>query len=259
MTYRAPLTALLGLLVSCGPADDAGPPPSRSTDGAATEAPAPPVGGEGPASAAAPPRTAAAANGAGDAPARVVFLGTSLTAGLGLLRDAERYTEVLQAMADSAHLPVELVNAGVSGETSAGGLRRLEWVLAEPLDVLVVELGANDGLRGIPVAAMRENLAEIVRRGRARWPDLRVLLVSMEAPPNLGPRYTADFRETFPAVAREEGAELAPFLLDGVAGVASLNQEDRIHPNPEGHRRIAENLWPHLERVVRDALEGEGR
>jgi acyl-CoA thioesterase-1 len=185
---------------------------------------------------------------------RAVFLGTSLTAGLGLLRDTERFTDVLQAMADSAGLPVTVVNAGLSGDTSAGGLRRLDWVLQEPADVLVVELGANDGLRGQSVQAMRDNLDAVILRAREMSPDVRIVLVAMEAPPNMGQRYTTDFRQAFVDLAREHDVTLAPFLLEGVAGDPALNQGDRIHPNAEGHRRIAGTLWPHIEPVFREAV-----
>jgi acyl-CoA thioesterase-1 len=185
--------------------------------------------------------------------ARAVFLGTSLTAGFGLMRDAERFTELLQGMADSAGIPVEVVNAGLSGDTSAGGLRRLDWVLQEPADVLIVELGANDGLRGQSVPAMKENLARVIERARELSPGIRIALARMEAPPNLGARYTAEFRGAFDELARENDVLLLPFLLDGVAGVPELNQGDRIHPTAEGHRKVAETLWPHLEPLFREA------
>ncbi len=184
----------------------------------------------------------------------VVFLGTSLTAGLGLERDADRWPSVLAEMADSAGRPFRLVNAGVSGETSAGGLRRLDWILREPVDVLVLELGANDGLRGQSPEALASNLTEIVRRTRARHPRARIVLAGMEAPPNLGTAYTATFRAVFPAVADAEDVALIPFLLDGVAGVPELNQDDRIHPTAEGHRRIAANAWPTLVETL-DSVE----
>ena len=188
----------------------------------------------------------------------VVFLGTSLTAGLGLEREADTYVSVLEDMADSAGIPFRAVNAGVSGETSAGGLRRLDWVLRNRLDVLVIELGANDGLRGQEPAAMLENLTEIVRRTRTRYPGVRIVLAGMEAPPNLGATYTAGFREVFPDVAESEDTYLIPFLLDGVAGVPELNQSDRIHPTPEGHRRIATTAWPVLTEVLA-SLDEEAR
>lgn len=186
----------------------------------------------------------------------VVFLGTSLTAGLGLERTQDTYVSRVAELADSAGLPIRAVNAGVSGETSAGGLRRLDWILREPLDVLVLELGANDGLRGQDPAALAANLAEIVDRTRTRYPGAAVLIAGMEAPPNLGEAYTTFFRSVFREVAREKGAELVPFLLDGVAGVPELNQSDGIHPTPEGHRRMATTLWPHLEPMLR-RLEDE--
>jgi acyl-CoA thioesterase-1 len=186
-----------------------------------------------------------------DRPA-VVFLGTSLTAGLGLDREAETYVSRLAEMGDSAGKSFRAVNAGVSGETSAGGLRRLDWVLREPVDILVLELGANDGLRGHDPSALEDNLTQIVRRTRTRYPDARVIVAGMEAPPNLGEAYTAAFRRVFLEVADREGTELVPFLLDGVAGVAELNQDDRIHPTAEGHRRMAVNAWPVLESVLDD-------
>jgi len=181
---------------------------------------------------------------------RVVFLGTSLTAGFGLEVEADGYVSVLARLAETDGHPIRAVNAGVSGETSAGGLRRLDWILREPLDVLVVELGANDGLRGQAPDAMAENLTEIIQRTRTRYPEVRFMIAGMEAPPNLGDAYTSAFRAVFPAVAEEEDAVLIPFLLVGVAGVPELNQDDRIHPTPEGHRRIAETVWP----ILRDVL-----
>ncbi|MGD2045076.1 MAG: arylesterase [Gemmatimonadota bacterium] len=173
----------------------------------------------------------------------VVFLGTSLTAGLGLERDEDTYVARIAEMADSAGTPIRAVNAGVSGETSAGGLRRLDWVLREPLDVLVIELGANDGLRGLSPVQMSNNLIQIARRTRTRYPDARIVLAGMEAPPNLGPLYTEAFHAVFNTVADESDALLIPFLLDGVAGVPELNQNDGIHPTPEGHRILAQNAW----------------
>lgn len=173
----------------------------------------------------------------------VVFLGTSLTAGLGLERDEDTYVARIAELADSAGTPIRAVNAGVSGETSAGGLRRLDWVLREPLDVLVVELGANDGLRGLDPFQLADNLTQIARRTRTRYPDARIVIAGMQAPPNLGPLYTEAFRTTFDSIAEREDALLIPFLLDGVAGVPELNQRDGIHPTPEGHRILAENAW----------------
>jgi acyl-CoA thioesterase-1 len=180
----------------------------------------------------------------------VVFLGTSLTAGLGLLSDEDTYVARVAELADSAGMPIRVVNAGVSGETSAGGLRRLDWVLREPLDVLVIELGANDGLRGQDPFALQNNLTEIIRRTRARYPDADIVLAGMEAPPNLGPLYTATFHQVYPSVAESEGAVLIPFILDGVAGVPSLNQSDGIHPTADGHRMMARHVWSVLGPVL---------
>jgi len=187
--------------------------------------------------------TAATAPAAADDRPVVVFLGTSLTAGLGLASDEDTYVARVAELADSAGTPIRAVNAGVSGETSAGGLRRLDWVLREPLDVLVIELGANDGLRGQDPFALQDNLTQIVRRTRTRYPEAEIVIAGMEAPPNLGPLYTAAFHQVFPTVAEAEQTHLVPFILDGVAGVPSLNQSDGIHPTPEGHRMMARHVW----------------
>lgn len=179
----------------------------------------------------------------------VLIVGTSLTAGLGL--DPEQaYPALLQRKADSAGLGVEVVNAGLSGETSAGALRRIEWLLNGPVDVLVLETGANDGLRGLPIEGTRANIKAILERVKARKPGARLALVQMEAPPNLGERYTSEFRAMFPEVARETGAVLLPFLLEGVAGVDRMNQEDGIHPNVEGEKVVAGNVWRGLVGVL---------
>lgn len=185
----------------------------------------------------------------------VVFFGTSLTAGLGLPSEDDTYVAHAAELARAAGVPITPVNAGVSGETSAAGLRRIDWVLQSPVDVLVLELGANDGLRGLPVDELRGNLTEIVRRTRERHPEAGVVILAMEAPPNLGERYTTQFRQAFRDVAEREGALLAPFLLEGVAGVPELNQPDRIHPTIEGHRRMAENIMPALTTAIESAYE----
>ena len=180
----------------------------------------------------------------------VLIVGTSLTAGLGL-DPYDAYPGVLQRMADSAGYRVDVVAAGVSGETSAGALRRIDWLLQKPADVIVVETGANDGLRGLDIDSTRTNLREILRRSAALKPNARLFLVQMEAPPNLGPRYTTSFRAMFPEVAREGHAELIPFLLDRVAGVPDLNQPDGIHPNERGSIIVAANVWQFLEPALR--------
>ena len=172
----------------------------------------------------------------------VLCFGTSLTAGLGL-DPAEAYPARLQAKIDSAGLRFRVVNAGVSGETSAAGLRRIAWLLDQPVAVLVLELGANDALRGQDLAAARRNLQEIVDRTRARHPGARVVVAGMEAPPNLGTRYTQEFRRLFVDLARANDAALIPFLLEGVAGRAELNQADGLHPTAAGARIMAENVW----------------
>jgi len=183
---------------------------------------------------------------------RVVFLGDSLTAGLGLSRE-QSVPALIQARMDAEGYPYEVVNAGVSGDTAAGGLSRLDWSLEGDVKVLVIELGANDGLRGNPVEGVKRNLAEIITRAKQR--QIRVLLTGMEAPPNFGPAYTAEFRKVFPDLAREHSVALMPFFLDGVAGIPALNNADGIHPNPEGARIVERALWPALEPL----LEKQGR
>ena len=179
----------------------------------------------------------------------VLFLGTSLTAGYGLAVD-QAYPALLQQHIDAANLNFRVVNAGVSGDTSAGGLRRLDWLLQLPIAVLVVELGANDMLRGLDIDALRDNLAEILRRTRATHPDVRFAIAGMRAAPNLGSAYGEAFEGVFPAVAREHDAALIPFLLEGVAGEPSLNQADGIHPTTEGQRRIAKTVWSVLDSML---------
>jgi acyl-CoA thioesterase-1 len=171
---------------------------------------------------------------------RIVVLGDSLTAGLGL-DPAEAYPAVLQQMVDRAGLQYEVVNAGISGDTSAGGLRRLDWALDGDVKVLIVALGANDGLRGLSTDELAANLSAIVEAAEAK--GIEVVLAGMEAPPNFGQDYTAAFRAVYPRVAKQHGVALIPFLLDGVAGVSALNQRDGIHPTAAGARRVAENVW----------------
>ena len=188
-----------------------------------------------------------------DRPA-ILFFGTSLTAGLGLDPE-EAYPALIQQKLDSAGLAFRAVNAGVSGETSAAGLRRIDWLLQQPVTVLVLELGANDALRGQDLVAAGENLQAIIDRTKARYPDVRIVVAGMQAPPNLGSRYTREFRELFTTLARDNDAALIPFLLEGVAAVPSLNQADGIHPTAEGARIMADNVW----RVLEPLLRAEGR
>lgn len=187
---------------------------------------------------------------------RVVFLGTSLTEGLGLESPAtDAWPARVAALADSSGIPMTALNAGIGGETSAGALRRLDWVMGQSPHVLVVETGANDGLRGLPVEGLEANLDEIARRVRDGYPETALVIAQMEAPPNLGEDYTRAFRETFVRVAAARQVPLIPFLLDGVAGVTRLNQSDRIHPTAEGHRLVAGNAWAVLESALREMIE----
>ena len=197
----------------------------------------------------------------------IVFVGTSLTAGLGLADPDQAYPALIQRKLDSLGLNYRVVNAGVSGETSAGTLRRIGWLMRGPVDVLVLETGANDGLRALSVDSLRSNIQRIIDTVRTAHPSARIVLAGMEAPPNLGARYTSAFREIYPELARANGAALVPFLLEGVAGVDSLNQPDGIHPDVSGARIVAENVWRVLSVVVdgdtsraiaRDHTTGEG-
>ncbi|HXG44453.1 MAG TPA: arylesterase [Gemmatimonadales bacterium] len=183
----------------------------------------------------------------------IVFLGTSLTAGYGLDPE-EAYPAVIQRKLDSLGLRYRVVNAGVSGESSAGALNRIGWILRQPPAILVIETGANDGLRGQDLDQLRANLQGIVDSTRRRAPGARIVLAGMEALPNLGAEYTRRFRSIYREVAAANHLPLIPFLLAGVGGVDSLNQEDGIHPNAAGARVVAENVW----RVLRPLLEGGG-
>jgi acyl-CoA thioesterase-1 len=178
---------------------------------------------------------------------RVVFLGDSLTAGLGLPMD-QAYPSLIQRRIDAAGLHYEVVNAGVSGDTSAGGLSRLDWALEGDVRVLVVALGGNDGLRGLPPEALKRNLAEIITRAQAR--GIAVVLAGMEAPPNYGRDYIVSFHKVYPALAREYHVPLVPFLLQGVAGSETLNQPDGIHPTAAGARIVADNVWTVLQPIL---------
>ena len=186
--------------------------------------------------------TIAAAAHDSTAEATILFIGTSLTAGYGI-DPSDAYPAVVGRMLDSAGHPVRIVNAGVSGETSAGARSRIGWVLRQPADVIVIETGANDGLRGLSVDAARQNIEAILDSVHVRQPSARVLLVQMEAPPNLGATYTSRFHAMYPELASEKHVELVPFLLGGVAGIASLNQEDGIHPNRAGARIVARTVY----------------
>jgi len=190
---------------------------------------------------------------AADPRPRVVFLGDSLTAGYGLAED-DAYPALIEAALAAEGRPVRVVNAGVSGDTSAGGLSRLDWVLRLEPDVVVVELGPNDGLRGLPLDATEANLRRIVERIEAA--GARVLLVGLLIPPNYGPDYAGRFAAIYPRLAAELDVPLVPFLLEGVGGEPDLNLADGIHPNAAGHRRLADNVLPHLRPLLGEAAAG---
>jgi len=179
----------------------------------------------------------------------VLFFGTSLTAGLGL--DPEQaFPSLIEKRARDEGMPIKAINAGLSGETSAGAVRRIDWVLRTPADLVVIEVGANDALRGLSPDAARANLERVVSAVRAKQPRAKVALIQMEAPPNYGVVYTRSFRSIYSDVARKENIPLLPFLLNGVAGISRLNQPDGLHPNLNGERIVADNLWKALKPLV---------
>lgn len=180
----------------------------------------------------------------------ILFFGNSLTAGLGL-DPSEAFPALIQAKIDSLDLPYQVINAGLSGETTAAGKNRIGWILNQQVDIFVLELGANDGLRGIPVEETKRNLQAIIDTVRQKSPDTRIILAGMQIPPNLGAAYTTDFREIFPELARENDLYLIPFLLEDVAGDTQLNQADGVHPTAEGQEIVARNVWEVLEQVIR--------
>jgi len=179
----------------------------------------------------------------------ILFFGTSLTAGMGL-DPSEAFPALIQNKIDSLKLPYKVINGGLSGETSAGGKGRIDWLLKQPVSIFVLELGANDGLRGLPVAQTIKNLQDIVDRVKAKYPDAKLVLAGMQVPPNMGAKYAADFKNIFPVLAQKNEMKLIPFLLDKVGGVPKLNQADGIHPTAEGDKVLAENVWV----VLKDLL-----
>lgn len=180
----------------------------------------------------------------------MLFFGNSLTAGMGL--DAEvAFPARIQAKLDSLGYHYTVVNAGLSGETTASGRNRLNWVLDQKVSVFILELGANDGLRGIPLTETKTNLQAIITRVKLENPDAAIILAGMQIPPNMGPDYTKEFRNIFPELAEDNQTALIPFLLKDVGGVPELNQEDGIHPTETGHQIIANNIWPVIEQVIR--------
>jgi acyl-CoA thioesterase-1 len=180
----------------------------------------------------------------------IVAMGNSITAGYGL-NPNQAFPALLQQKIDSLGWNYQVINAGVSGETSAGGLSRIDWLLQRPVDVLIVELGGNDMLRGIPTDVTKQNLKGIIERTRERYPDTQIILAGMEALPSYGLDYVREFRAIYQDLAREENVLLVPFILQGVGGIAELNQDDGIHPTAQGHRIVARNVWE----VLRPTLE----
>jgi acyl-CoA thioesterase-1 len=174
----------------------------------------------------------------------IVFFGDSLTAGYGLADPAtESYPSLIQKKLEDEKLDYRVVNAGLSGETTAAGVRRIDWILRQPVDVFVLALGANDGLRGIDPAVSRANLEAILARVHAKYPAAQLVVAGMQMPPSMGADFARSFGEIFPAVAEKNHATFVPFLLDRVGAVRDLNQRDGIHPNPDGHQLIADNVW----------------
>lgn len=227
---------LIPLAWACGPQDREDEPQAAQ---AALRVPAP---------AARPASRLAAPAPVADTPL-VVFLGDSLTAGLGLDED-QAYPAVLKRELEEEGVPVRVLNAGVSGDTTAGGLSRIGWLLGQKPDVVVVALGGNDGLRALPVDQAEKNLREIIRRSQAA--GARVLLLGMRMPPNYGPEYTQSFEGMYTAIAKDMNVPLVPFFLEGVGGERSLNQADGIHPTAKGQEILAKNVRPYLEEVLRD-------
>lgn len=179
----------------------------------------------------------------------IVFFGNSLTAGYGLSPE-QAFTALIQKKIDSLNLPYNVVNAGVSGETSSGGKTRIDWILQQQVDIFVLELGANDGLRGIPLSETRQNLQDIIDSVKTKHPQAKLLFAGMQIPPNMGQKYAGEFRDMFGELARKNSMALIPFLLEGVGGEPDLNQADGIHPNEKGSKIVAENVWKELQKLL---------
>lgn len=179
----------------------------------------------------------------------ILFFGNSLTAGYGL-EMSQAFPALIQEKIDSLGLNYNVINAGLSGETTAAGKNRVEWVLKQPVDIFVLELGANDGLRGIKPEETKKNLQEIIDKVKTTYPEAKILLIGMQIPPSMGQTYTSQFREIYPDLAHENDISLVPFLLDRVGGERHLNIEDGIHPNVEGHKILAENVWPEMRKLL---------
>ena len=179
----------------------------------------------------------------------VVFFGDSITAGYGLSKE-QAYPSILRSQLEEEGVDCEIINAGLSGETSAGGLSRVSWILKKPVDIFVLELGANDALRGLPLDVTKSNLQKIMDRVKVKNPEVIFIIAGMMVPPNLGDEYAREFMSIFPALAKDNNTILVPFLLEGVAGDENLNLPDGIHPNAEGHRILADNVMPFLKKAL---------
>jgi acyl-CoA thioesterase I len=186
---------------------------------------------------------------ASSTPKVILFFGDSLTAGYGLSTD-EAFPALIEKKFNKKGKPAKVVNAGLSGETSAGGLTRIDWILRQPIDVFVLELGANDGLRGLPLEQTEKNLQAIINKVKTKYPETKIVVAGMMVPPNMGPEYTAKFQNIFPGIAKKNNAVLIPFLLQDVAGNEKLNQADGIHPNIQGHKIVAENVYKFLDPLI---------
>lgn len=186
-----------------------------------------------------------------DSPQRILFFGDSITAGNGINKE-NAFPALIQQKIDSLGWNFEAINAGLSGETSAGGLRRVDWMLRQPVTVFVLELGGNDGLRGIDLGATKKNLQKIIDKVEGKYPDARIVLAGMQVPPNLGQDYTNEFKTIYPELAKANDAELIPFLLEDVGGYQEYMQGDGIHPNTKGHAMVAETVWDTLKPILQD-------
>ena len=180
----------------------------------------------------------------------VLFLGDSITAGYGV-DPSEAYPAIIQGKIEANGWPFKVINAGQSGDTSAGGLSRLDWLLKNRIDILVLELGANDGLRGVPIETTRKNLQGIIDLVRKRYPQVKIIIAGMKLPPNWGGDYSRRFESMFVDLAKKNKTALVPFVLEGVGGVRKLNQSDVIHPTPEGHKLVAANVWKVLQPIMK--------
>jgi acyl-CoA thioesterase I len=182
-------------------------------------------------------------------PQTVLFFGDSLTAGYGLSTE-EAFPALIEKELNKKAIRAKVINAGLSGETSAGGLSRIDWLLRQPIQIFVLELGANDGLRGLPLDQTRKNLQAIIDKVKVKNPKAKIVLAGMMVPPNMGKQYTSEFKNIYPDLAKKNNATLIPFLLEEVGGIEKLNQSDGIHPNTEGHKIVAKNIAPVIEKLL---------